>query len=57
MNPLVLIVVVVLIVVLLGGGYGYRAGWYVGQPYYGGGIGILGLVLIVVLLLLVFGRL
>ena len=57
MSPLVLIVIVILVVVLLGGGYGYRAGWHTGVPYYGGGIGILGLVLIVVLLLLVFGRL
>jgi uncharacterized membrane protein len=57
MSPLALILIVLLIVVVLGGGYGYRSGRYVGWPggYYGPSL--VGLVLVVLLILLLFGRL
>jgi hypothetical protein len=55
MSPLVVILIVVLLVVALGGGYGYRTG-YVGSPYGGYGIGIVGVVLLVVIVLLLMGR-
>jgi hypothetical protein len=53
MNPLVVVLVVVLIVLALGGSYGLRAGW---SPYYGGGIGVVGVVVLLVLVLLLLGR-
>jgi hypothetical protein len=52
-----LILIILLILVFAGGGYGYHTGWYAGRPYYGGGIGIVGLILVVLLVLLLVGRL
>lgn len=47
------ILLIILIIVLLGGtGYGYHAQYFTG-PYWGGG---LGLILVVVVILLVMGR-
>jgi hypothetical protein len=57
MSPLLLIVIILLVVLMAGGGYGYRAGWASGYPYYGPGFGLLGIILIVVLILLLMGRL
>lgn len=46
------ILVIVLLVLLLSGGYGLHAGYY-GVPAFGGGVGLIVLVLVLVLL---FGR-
>jgi hypothetical protein len=52
MLPLIIILLVIL--VLFGGvGYGYRG--RMGPRYYGGGVGVLGTILIIVLLLWALG--
>jgi hypothetical protein len=56
MSPLALILIIVLLVVVLGGGYGYRTYGAV-YPYYGPGMGIIGVVLVVLIVLLLMGRL
>lgn len=44
------LLLIILIVVLLGGtGYGYQGGYFTG-PYWGGGLGIILIVLVVLLL-------
>jgi hypothetical protein len=48
MDPLVLILVVIAILAIFGGGFGYRSGNYA----WGGGIGVVGLLAIVILVLL-----
>jgi hypothetical protein len=53
MSPLVIILIVVL-VVLLFGGYAGR-GTYGGSAYYGPGLGLLGLIVIVFLVLILAG--
>lgn len=54
---LLLILVIILIVVALGGGYGLHSGYYAGNPAYGYGTGLIGIVLVVFVVLLVLGRL
>ena len=52
-----LILVILLVLLLFGGvGYGYRSSIY-GSPYYTGGYGIVGLILVFVLVLALLGRL
>ena len=46
MSPIMLIVLVLLVLLLFGGFYGYRGGYY-GGPYYGGGLGIIGIVFVI----------
>ena len=51
------IVIILLILLLVGGfGYGYRSSIY-SSPYYTGGYGIIGLILVFVLILALLGRL
>ena len=53
MNVLWIIIAIVVILLLFGGiGYGRRDAW---GNYYGGGIGILGLILIILLILWLLG--
>ncbi len=47
-----IIIIAVLVLLLGGAGYGYR-----GSRYYGGGLGILGTILVVLLLLWLLGAL
>lgn len=54
MNLLVLIII--LVIVFGGFGYGYRGSIY-SSPYYTGGYGIIGLILVFVLILALLGRL
>ena len=55
MNLIILILVIPLL--LVGGfGYGYRSSIY-SSPYYTGGYGIIGLILVFVLILALLGRL
>ena len=53
MSPLALILIIVLVVLLMGG-YGYRSGYY-GAPQFGGILGVL-LILLVILFLLGYLR-
>jgi hypothetical protein len=55
-SPLLLVLIVVLLVVVLGGGYGYRS-YGTAYPYYGPGIGLIGIILIVLIVLMFTGRL
>ena len=57
MNPVWLIVIVLLILALSGGVYTYRGGYWATGPYYGGGFGLVGLILVVLVILLLLGRL
>jgi hypothetical protein len=57
MSPLLLILIILLIVLLFGGGYGYRSGIYNRAPYYGPGIGIIGIIVLVLIVLALTGRL
>ena len=50
-----LILVILLILLLGGGGWGYRSGAFAGQPYGMAGGGFVGVVLLIVVLMLVFG--
>lgn len=47
-----LLLLVLLVLLVVGGGFGYRSGWHEGTPYafYGGGIGLVILLLIVLFL-------
>ena len=52
-----LVVLILILVIIFGGvGYGYRGSIY-GSPYYTGGYGIVGLILVFVLILALLGRL
>jgi hypothetical protein len=53
MSPLVIILIVVLLVVLFGG-YAGR-GSYGSSPYYGPGLGLVGLIIVIFLILLLVG--
>ena len=51
-----LLIVLIIVLILFGGfGYGYRSNIY-SSPYYTGGFGILGLVLVFVLVMVLLGR-
>ena len=52
------VIVIIILAILLfgGGGYGVHTGAFSSNPYYGGGIGILGVVFIVVLVLFLMNR-
>ncbi len=54
---MLLILIIILLVLALGGGYGVHSGFYVANPFYGYGTGLLGTILIVVLVLVLLGRL
>jgi hypothetical protein len=49
---LILIALIVLLLLFGGVGYGYRASW---GNYYGGGLGLLGLIVVVALVLWLIG--
>lgn len=57
MSPLMLILIVLVVLVLFGGGLGYHRGYYASNAYYGPGIGIVGIIVVVLLILLLSGRL
>ena len=57
MSPIGLLLIVLVVLLLAGGGWGYRAGWHNAGPYYGSGLGVVGIIILVLLVLLIMGRL
>jgi hypothetical protein len=47
-----ILLVIILLLALFGGGFGYRRGYIIGSP----GIGIVGLLVIILIVVLLFGR-
>ena len=57
MSPIGLLLIVLVVLLVAGGGWGYRAGWHNAGPYYGSGLGVVGIIILVLLVLLIMGRL
>jgi hypothetical protein len=52
-----LIIIILLVLLLAGGGYGYSSGWHASYPsYYGGGLGIVGVIVIILIVFALLGR-
>jgi hypothetical protein len=57
MPPLTFVLIIVLIILLLGAGWGYRTGWHAELPsIYNYGFSGIGVALVILIVLLLFGR-